>query len=194
MAAALGTWSEVSATKPMRIEGHTSNVEGPILYKQFIKAKVGETTEAGDTYIIPHKFTNVHFINASPISATGATALYGDGTTEGANISESAIATGPTQITTAATAGATTVTLTDGSEIADVYNNCWLEIRFASGNKQVVKILDYAATTNVATLAEGLAEDIATTGTYYVVRGTILTILSAAVTPKIAFEVTGSFE
>jgi len=194
MAAALGTWSALTATKPRRIEGHTSNVENPILFSQYIRGTVGETTEAGDTYIIPHKFTYVYHINTSPVSATGATALYGNGTTEGASVATAAIAAGPTQITTAATAGANTVVLTSGSAIDDVYNNCWLELRFDNGNVQVVKILDYVGSTTTATLASPLAHDIDTTGTYYVIRGTILTVLSVAATPAIGFEVIGSFE
>jgi hypothetical protein len=193
MAAALGTWTGLSISKPKRIEGHTSNVETPILYVQFIKGTVGETTEAGDTYIIPHKFNVVNFITASPISATGATALYGNGTTEGASIGTASSVAGPSQITTAAAAGSTTVILTGGSAINDVYNECTLELRFSNGNVQSVKITDYVGVSATATLAEGLAESIDTTGTYYTVRGTLLTILSAAVTPTLAFEVKGSF-
>lgn len=193
MAAALGTWSALTATKPRRIEGHTSNVEAPIYYVQFIKGTVGETTEAGDTYIIPHKFTDVIHINVSPANAVGATALYGNGTTEGASWTELSSVAGPTQITTAATAGASTVVLTSGSAINDVYNNCWLELRYGSGNIQTVKITDYVGSGTIATLAEPLAENIATTGTYYVIRGTLLTILSAAVTPRISIEVIGTF-
>src|SRR3990172_5839039 len=143
MAAALGTWSALTQSKPKRIEGHTSNTETPILYSMFITGTVGEITEAGDTYIIPHKFTNVTFIATSPISAVGATALYGNGTTEGANIADAATVAGPTQITTVATAGASTVVLTSGSAINDVYNGCFIELRFSSGNSQVVKVLDY---------------------------------------------------
>lgn len=194
MAPLLGTFSAWTASKPKRVEGHTSNVESPILYVQYIKVTVAETTEAGDTYIIPHKFNSITHINASPISATGATALYGNGTTEGASIAETATVAGPTQITTAATAGATTVVLTSASAIADVYNNCWLDIRYASGNKQTVRITDYAVTTTIATLADPLTEDIAATGTYYTIKGTLMTILSVAATPRIGFEVVGTFE
>lgn len=193
MAAALGTWSAITISKPKRIEGHTSNVEHPIQYVQYIKGTVGETTEAGDTYIIPHKFSVVDFISTSPISATGATALYGNGTTEGASVGTASSVAGPTQITTAAVAGATAVVLTSGSAINDVYNNCTLEIRFSNGDVQSVKIVDYVGATTTATLAEGLAQDIDTTGTYYTIRGTLLTILSVAVTPTLAFEVKGSF-
>jgi hypothetical protein len=194
MAAALGTWTGLTASKPKRIEGHTSNVEQPVLYVQYIKGTVGETTEAGDTYIIPHKLNTVIHINATPTSAAGATALYGNGTTEGANFSFASIAAGPTQITTAASAGASTVVLTGGSAIDDAYNGTWVDLRFGNGNVQTVKVLDYVGSTKVATLAEPLAEDIAATGTYYVVRGTLITILSVAVTPGISFEVIGTFE
>jgi hypothetical protein len=197
MAAALGTWSALTASKPKRIEGHTSNVEHPILYVQYIKGTVGETTEAGDTYIIPHKFTNVHFINASPLAGIAAVeTLYGDisDATDGAYFADAAIATGPTQCTTAATAGSTSLVLTSGSAINDVYNNCWLELKFSSGNTQVVKITDYVGATTTATLADGLAEAVGTTGTYYTVRGTIMTVASSAATPTINFEVVGSFE
>lgn len=194
MAAALGTWTGLSASKPKRIEGHTSNVESPILYVQFIKGTIGETTEAGDTYIVPHKFTNVHFINAQPLAATAKTALYGNGTTEGAFFADAATVAGPTEITTAATAGASTVVLTSGSAIDDVYNGCWIQLRFSNGNTQVVQVTDYVGSTTTATLAQPLAQDIATSGTSYTIRGTLLTIASAAVTPKIGFEVTGSFE
>ena len=193
MAAALGTWSAISVTKPKRIEGHTSNVEQPILYSQYIIGTVGETTEAGDTYIIPHKFDDVKFIGFTPLADKGRDFLFGNGTTVGAMVADAATVAGPTQITTAATAGATTVVLTSGSSIDDVYNNCWLEIRHASGNIQVVKITDYTGATTLATIAEGLAEDIAATGTYYTIKGTLLTTGTAAATPKVAFEVIGSF-
>lgn len=195
MAAALGTWSALTATKPKRIEGHTSNIEQPILYVQYIKGTIGETTEANDTYIIPHKFTNMYFIDAMPLAADVApTILYGDGTNVGPWFADTAVAAGPTQITTAATAGASAVVLTSGSSINDVYNFCWVDIRYASGNTQTVQITDYVGATTTATLAEPLAESIATTGTYYTIRGTTMTVNTAAATPTLAFRVTGSFE
>lgn len=195
MAAALGTWTSASQTKPKRIEGHTSNVEQPILYVQYFKGTIGETTEANDTYIIPHKFTSVKFIQAMPLTADVApTLLYGDGTTIGVWFADSATHTGPTQITTAATAGASTVVLTSGSAIDDVYNGCWLELRYSSGNIQVVQITDYTGSGTIATLAEPITESIATTGTYYVVRGTTMTVNTAAATPALAFEIVGTFE
>lgn len=197
MAAALGTFSTRDFTKPRRVEGHTSNVESPILYSQYGKLIVGETIEAGDTYIIPHKFPTLIHINATPVtSIAGVEALYGDisDSTDGAWFADSGIAVAWTQLTTAATAGATTLTITGGSAIADVYNGCWLDIRFASGNMQTVQITDYAVTTTIATLAEGLAEAIGTTLSYYRIRGTVMTVASSCVTPSINVEVIGTFE
>ena len=187
MAAALGTWTSVSQSKPKRLEGHTSNVEHPILYVQYFKGTIGETTEANDTYIIPHKFTSVKFIKAMPLAADVApTLLYGDGTTIGIWYADATTVTGPTQITTAATAGATSVVLTSGSAIDDVYNNCWLKLRFSSGNDQIVKVTDYTGATTTAVIEDGLAESIGTTGTYYTVLGTLMTVNSAAATPSLA--------
>ena len=189
MAAALGTNTVFSATKPKRLEGHTSNVEQPILYVQYIKSTLGETTESGDTYIIPHKFTSVKHINVTPLSSTGLTthaAFY---------LADSAIISGPTQITTAATAGASTVVLTGLTASAnDTYNYAWLEITHASGNKQVVQITDFVTSSGLATLADPLTEDIGTTGTYYTIRGTLLTTTGAAATPRLSYEVVGTFE
>lgn len=193
MAAALGTWTSVSISKPKRIEGHTSNVETPILYVQYFKGTIGETTEAGDTYIIPHKFTNVKSIKATPHSAVGVELLYGVDAA-GAYFADAATITGPTQITTAAAAGATSVVLTSGSSINDVYNNCWVQLRFSSGNVQTVQITDYVGATTTATLADGLAEAIATTGTYYTVLGTLMTVTEAVATPALDFEIVGTFE
>jgi hypothetical protein len=195
MSAALGTWSAVTATKPKRVEGHTSNVEQPIIYVQFIKGVIGETTEAGDTYYLPHKFTKVYHINVTPLAAVAATNfVHGDGTTVGAWFADAATVTGPTQITTVATAGASTVVLTSASAINDTFNFCWLDIRYSSGNVQTVQITDYVGSTTLATLAEPLTESIAATGTYYTVRGTLITVPSAAVTPTLSFEVFGTFE
>jgi hypothetical protein len=197
MAAALGTWSSLSQTKPKRIEGHTSNVELPILYVQYIKGTIGETTEAGDTYIIPHKFTSVNFIKAMPLTAVVAATILNGGEAAGGDdgvfYADSATITGPTQVTTAATAGASALVLTSASSINDVYNGCWLEIRYSSGNKQVVQITDYVGATTTATLAEALTESVATTGTYYIVRGTLMTVSGVGATPTLAFEVIGTF-
>ena len=187
MAAALGTYSALSVSKPKRIEGHTSNVESPILYVQYITGTIGETTESGDTYIIPHKFNRVESINVEPLSATGLTlaaAYY---------LADAASVAGPTQITTAATAGASTVVLTSGSSINDVYNGCTLKLQFDNGNSQEVKITDYVGATTTATLAEPLAQDIASTGTFYTVKGTLLTTTGAAATPVVRYAVVGSF-
>jgi len=194
MAAALGTFSALQQSKPLRIEGHTSNVEGPVLYKQFIKVTIGETTEDGDTYVIPHKFDRVEFINGQPLSATGSQALFGTVTTdEGAHYADSATVVGPTQITTAATAGATSIVLTGASQLADVYNGCTVEIRHSNGDIQNVKVTDYIVTTRVANLDQGISRAIAATGTYFVIKGTLFTVNDVAVTPAIRWEVTGSF-
>ena len=197
MAAALGTWTAVSQSKPKRIEGHTSNVEAPILYVQYFQGTIGETTEAGDTYIIPHKFTNVKMIKAMPHAAVGATLLNGGeaaAADDGVYYSTAATITGPTQITTAATAGASTVVLTSASAINDVYNNCWVKITFDNGNEQVVKVTDYVGASTTATLADPLAQDIAATGSYYTVLGTLMTVSGVAATPTLSFEIIGTFE
>jgi hypothetical protein len=200
MAAALGTWTSASQTKPKRIEGHTSNVEHPILYVQYFKGTIGETTEASDTYIIPHKFTSVKFIKAMPLAAVVASTLLNGGEAaaadDGVFYADSATISGPTAFTTAATAGASTCVLVSvtGSAANDNYNGCWLEIRYPSGNKQVVQITDYVHTGTVATLAEPLTEDIVASTTFYVVRGTLMTVSGVAATPTLAFEITGTFE
>lgn len=195
MAAALGTWSALTQSKPMRIEGHTSNVEGPILYKQFIRGTVGETTEDGDTYVLPHKFDIVEFISSMPLSATGASFLYGTVTTDqGASYADSATIIASVQSTGVQVAGSTQFHLTtSGSAINDVYNNCFLDIRFTNGDTQTVKILDYVGSTKYATLEDGLANAVAGTGTFYTLKGTMITANDVAATPKMAFEVTGSF-
>jgi len=192
MAAALGTFSALSQSKPLRIEGHTSNVEGPILYRQFITATIGETTEAGDTYIVPHQFDNVQFINAQPLDAVGQVFLTGDDAA-GVFYADAASVAGPTQITTAAAAGAATLILVSGSAINDVYNGCYLDIRFSDGDIQTVKITDYVGATTTATIDQGLAKAVAATGSYYTVKGTLATTGEAAATPTVRWEVIGSF-
>ena len=198
MSAALGTWTGLEQSKPRRIEGHTSNVEHPISYSQIITGSVGETTEAGDTYIIPHKFSNVRFIHAQPFSAVGAAVLYGGAAgvgEEGAYFADSATIIDSVQTTTAQAAGSTELVLTtSGSSINDVYNGCWLDIRFDNGDIQTVKITDYVGSSKTATLDQGLAKAVSATGTYYTVRGTLMTVTAAAATPKLRFEIIGSFE
>lgn len=197
MGGALGTYSALSVSKPKRIEGSTSNVESPILYSQYIQGTVGETTETGDTYIVPHKFDVVDFIDFCPLSSTARAFFYGaDGTnaTLGAFVANAATVAGPTQITTIATKGSSTVVLTSGSSINDVYNGCTLVLQFDNGNKQEVKITDYVGATTTATLADPIAQDIAATGTYYTVKGTLLTTGAAAATPVVAYHVIGHFE
>ena len=198
MAAALGTWSALTQSKPRRIEGHTSNVENPILYSQYIQGTIGETVEAGDTYIIPHKFSNVSFIHARAFSALGALALYGGAAgvgEEAAYYADAADIITSVQTTTAQVAGSTTLILTtSGSAINDVYNGCFLDIMFDNGDTQTVKITDYVGATKTATLDQGLAKAVSTTGTYYTVRGTLMTLTVAAATPELQFEIIGSFE
>jgi hypothetical protein len=195
MAAALGTWSSASIGKPTRIEGHTSNVESKISYRQIIEVVVGETTETGDTYNLPHAFDKVDFIGSMPIGAEGANFLLGGTTTlkTGASYANAATVQGPTEITTVATAGATTVVLTGASGVNDVYNFCTLEIRYADGDLQTVKITDYVGSSKLATIDQGLAKNIAATGSNFVVKGTLITVDDIAVTPTLIFDVTGSF-
>ena len=199
MAAALGTYSALSATKPKRIEGHTSNVESPILFAQYFKMTIAETTEAGDTYIIPHKFDVVHFIKAMPLAAIASATMINGGEAaaadDGVFFADSAVITAPIAFTTAATAGATSCVLVTatGSAVNDNYNGCWLVINYPSGNKQEVKITDYVHTGTVATLADGLTENIVASTTTYQIKGTLMTVSGVAVTPTFAVEVIGSF-
>ena len=188
MAAALGTYSTVEVSKARRIEGHTSNVDVPIQYQQTGKLIIAETTESGDTYILPHKITNPTFITLSPYSATGVTFC------SAVSFPLQGTATSWTQITTAALAGASTVVLTSGSAINDTYNECYLDLRYSDGSIQTVKIADYVGSGTIATLYEPLAKAIATTGTYWRLRGTVLTTTGAAATPTIGFMVQGGFD
>lgn len=196
MAAALGTWSALTQQKPMRIEGHTSNVEGPVLYRQFIKGTIGETTESGDTYIVPHKFDIIEYISAQPIGAEGANFLLGGTTTlkTGASYADSASIITSVQTTTVQIAGSTSFHITaSGSAINDVYNGCYLDIRFDNADVQTVKILDYVGSTKIATLEDGLAQAVAATGTFYTLKGTLLTVDDIAVTPVVRFDIIGRF-
>lgn len=196
MAAALGTWSALAQGKPQRIEGHTSNTEGPILYRQIITGTIGETTETGDSYVVPHKFDTVEFIAAQPIGAEGANFLLGGTTTlkTGASYADSASVISSVQSTGAQVAGSTQFHLTtSGSAINDVYNGCYLDIRFENGDIQTVKILDYVGSTKYATLEDGLAQAVAATGTFYTLKGTLVTVDDIAVTPVVRFNITGTF-
>lgn len=192
MAAELQYWTAVTNTKPRRIEGHTSNVEHPILYSEYITATLCSNDTAGDTAIIPHKITNPVMINAQPTELNSGNCLHGNGTTVGAHIA--APASSWNQITTAATAGASTVVLTGATDLADVYNFVTIDIRYASGNVQTVRVLDFAATSLTATLEAPLTESIATTGTYWRYRGSIMTLPTTSTTPTFKFEVIGTFE
>ena len=188
MAAALGTFSAVQLSKPMRIEGHTSNVEGPIFYRQFGKVTIGETTESGDTYNLPHQITNPAFISFQPVDAVGVTFVTST------MVADSGIITNWTQTTTAEVAGSTEVILTGQSAVDDVYNNLYIDIRFSDGEIQTVKVTDYVGSTKAATLATGIVKAIAATGTYFRIRGTLLTTTGAAATPTIKYEVIGTFD
>lgn len=188
MAAALGTFSAVTLGKPRRVEGHTSNVEGPIYYEQFGTVTVGETTESGDTYNLPHKITQPAFISLQPVDAAGVTFVMATA------IADSGTLNAWTQTTTAQLAGATTIVLTGLSAIDDVYNNCILDIRFSDGEIQTVKVTDYVGSTKAATIDAGLAKAVATTGTYFRLRGTLLTTTGIAITPTFKFRVIGTFD
>lgn len=188
MAAALGTFSAVQLSKPMRIEGHTSNVEGPIMYRQFGKVTIAETTESGDTYNLPHQITNPMFIGTQPVDAVAVTFLTA------CMIADSGIITNWTQTTTAEVVGATEVILTGQSAVNDVYNNLYLDLRFSDGQVQTVKITDYVGSTKAATLSVGIVKAIAATGTYFRIRGTLLTTTGAAATPTFKYEVIGTFD
>ena len=192
MAAAPGTWSSLTVEKPTRIEGHTSNVETPVLYRQYITGTVAETIEAGDTYVVPHKITNPKFVTIMPL--TGASAnILGVGATASAWVDLNGYAFPWTACGTAATAGATSIVLTGATDVADHYNGATLDIRHVSGNIQTVTITDYAATTLLATIDTPLTEAV-TTSSAYRVRGGIMTCPSPATTPTVKFEVIGTFE
>lgn len=188
MAAALGTFSAVQLSKPMRVEGHTSNVEGPIMYQQFGKVTVGETTESGDTYNLPHQITNPRIILTQPVDAAGATLLSASA------IADSGRILTWTETTTAQIAGATSIVLTGQSAIDDVYNNLYIDIRFSNGDVQTVKVTDYVGSSKLATIDAGLAQSIAATGTYFSIRGSLLTTTGAAVTPTFKYTVIGTFD
>jgi len=188
MAAAQGTFSAVSLSKPMRVEGHTSNIEGPIMYQQFGTVTIAETTESGDTYFLPHQITNPRIILTQPVNATSVTLLTASILADAGRVNAW------TQTTTAQLAGSTSLVLTSGSAVNDVYNNLFVDIRFSNGDVQTVKILDYVGSGTVATLAEGLNQAIAATGTYYSVRGTLLTTTGAAATPTFKYTVIGTFD
>lgn len=193
MAAALQAATAIDFTKPRRIEGHTSNVEHPILYSSYGTVTL-PTTEAGDTYVIPHKISNPKMIKLAPTNAAGAIMLYGDGTTVGSWTPLTGSAVGFEAVGATALQGATSLTLgSSASALADVYNEAWLDVMFDDGTVQTVQITDYAVTTKIATLSEGLAEAVTATCQYRV-RGSLLTIPTVATTPSFMVEVVGSFE
>lgn len=193
---ALVALSTRNISKPKRIEGHTSNTEAPILYSQYATLVSGNLT-GGDSFVIPHKLTNISHINLTPLNAAGATSLYGAASgaaTLGAYVDKNGYAINWEALGATAVAGATTVTLgSTGSAVADVYNGCSLDIMLSNGTIQTVTILDYAVTTKVATLSEGVAEAL-TTSNLYRVRGTVYTSPTAATAPSLSVEVIGNFE
>lgn len=187
---------DLAYSKPKRIEGHTSNVETPVLYAQF--GKVSATPTAGDTFAIPHKLTNVKHITITPTNAAAATSLFGAASgaaTLGAYITLNGYVINWEALGASAIAGATTVTLgSTGSAVADVYNGCWLDIRHTDGSIQTVQITDYIVTTKVAHLSEGLSAAV-TTANLYRVRGDVYTSPTAAGAEAIfSVQVIGSFE
>lgn len=193
---ALVAFTTRDITKPKRIEGHTSNTEAPILYSQYATL-VSANLSAGDSFVIPHKLTNISHINLTPLNAAGATSLYGAASgaaTLGAYVNKNGYAINWEAIGATAVAGATTVTLgSSGSAVADVYNGCSLDIMLSNGTIQTVTILDYTATTKIATLSEGVAEAL-TTSNLYRIRGTVYTSPTAATAPSFSVEVIGNFE
>jgi hypothetical protein len=182
------TWS-----KPKRIEGHTSNVEQPILYVTY-GVCAPASCDAGGGFYLTHKLSSTKFVSGMPTNAAGATMLYGaNAATDGAHFGTSSTVPWET-VGASAIAGATTLTLGSGSsEVADVYNGATMDVQLTSGNIQTVTISDYAVTTNVATFLEPLTEAVAATGTYRI-RGTVVTTVSAATTPTFNCQVIGSFE
>jgi len=182
-----------SFTKPVRIEGHTSNVEGPIYYRQFGTCAPATVNAAGGFYI-QHKIPNVSFISCTPTNAAGATLLSGANASTDGGWLTLAPAIGWQTVGAVALLGATTLTLGSGSsEIADVHNGAFIDVRFASGNVQTVQITDFAVTSNIATLADGLVEAVAATDVYRM-RGSLFTTVSAATTPTFVCEVVGTFD
>lgn len=179
--------------KPRRIEGHTSNVEHPILFAQYGTCAPASVDAGGGFYIV-HKLPRVDMIKCMPTNAAGATMLYGaNAATDGAHFAV-ANAIPYETVGAAALVGATSLVLgSSSSEIADVYNGATIDIELTSGNIQTTTITDYAVTTNTATLADALVEAVAATCQYRV-RGSLVTTVSAATTPTFNVEVVGSFD
>lgn len=188
MAAALGTFSAIDLSKPMRIEGHTSNTEGPIFYRQFGKVKIGEITESGDTYNLPHQITRPWIIVTQPVDAVGVAFLAAT------MIGDSGRINAWTETTTAQLIGASSVVLTGLSAVDDVYNGNYIDIKFSDGTIQTAKILDYTGSSKLAVIDGVLSKAIATTGTFFSIRGTLLTTTAAAATPTFKYMVIGTFD
>jgi hypothetical protein len=189
------TTNEIAFSKPKRIEGHTSNVEHPILYRQSGTVTSGNLA-AGDTFAISHRLTNIDHINITPLNANGATSLYGAASgaaTLGAYVNKLGYFINFEALGAAGVLGATTLTL---GATADAVNssilNCWLDIAHTDGTIQTVRITNYVGATKIATISEPLAAAV-TTANLYRVRGTVYTSPTAATAPSFSIEVIGSF-
>jgi hypothetical protein len=178
-----------------RIEGHTSNVLNPI-YQSQSGTIVSATLAAGASFVIPHAITGVKHINITPLTAAGATSLYGAASgaaTLGAYVDKNGYAVNWEAVGATAVLGATIITLgSSASAVADVYNGCTLDIEL-SNEIQTVKILDYSATTKLATIDTPVAEAL-TTSNKYRVRGSIYVSPTAATTPSFSVEVSGTLD
>lgn len=183
-------------TKPRRIEGHTSNVENPIYFSQLGTITSGNLA-AGDSIVIPHKFTQVMHINITPLNAQGAKSLYGEasgGATLGAYVDKNGYAVNWEALGASAVLNATALTLgASASAVNDAYKDCWLDVALPSGNLQTVKILGYVGATKVATISAPLAEAV-TTSNLYRIRGSILVSPTVATAPSFSVEVVGQFD
>lgn len=190
------TTNDIAYNKPRRVEGHTSNVESPILYRQAGTVTSGNLA-AGASFVICHKLTNVNHINIIGLNAAGATSLYGAASgaaTLGAYVNKLGYVINWEALGASAIAGATSVTLgASAGAVDDTYNGAWLDITHTNGDIQTVQITDYVGATKVATLKEGLAAAV-TTSNFYKVRGTEYTSPTAATAPSFSIEVIGSFE
>lgn len=182
-------------TKPRRIEGHTSNVENPIFYSQ-LGTITSATLTAGDSFVIPHKFTQVMHINITPLNAQGAKSLYGEASgaaTLGAYVDKNGYVINWEALGASALQNATTVTLgSSAAAVNDVYKDCTLDLMLPDGTIQSVKILGYVGATKVATIDAPLASNL-TTSNLYRVRGSVLVSPTAATTPSYSVEVVGTF-
>lgn len=187
--------NSIAYKKPRRIEGHTSNVEHPILYRQSGQVTTGNMT-AGTTFVICHKLTNIDHINITPLNAAGA-GMYGAASgaaTLGAYVNLLGYVINWEAVGATAVAGATSVTLgSSGGSVNDEYNGAWLDIRHTDGSIQTVQITDYVGSTKVATINAALSAAL-TTSNQYRLRGTAFTAVTAINAGQLSIEVIGSFE